>query len=183
MISLSKLRDRLAVDAYWGVSTSLVENVISEIYVSKKNDKKFEEFHCHFLLWPCSGDTYRFLIYLWIGLGLPAYLNGQRVDWHYERENSLEYWQHDFVFKKDELRNFLKDNQYPLPVYFFPGEQGCKKLTRNEKLQRDANALAKKQISESGKAIKRRIADELVKSDKWKHMTAERIERIISVQW
>jgi len=57
---------------------------------------------------------------------------------------------------------------------------------RNKGLQQDANELAKKMKKESKqnrRITKREIVEKLASSEKWNHMNATTIERILLVEW
>ena len=121
-ISLSKLHHYLLQDPYYGVKNSEIASVIEEIYNDRLHDRTFDEFKRRYLRWPCKTDAHRHLIYLWIGLGLPAYRNGSRIGWDFEVHDSLEYWLQDFNFDPDELKSFLREKGFVLPVYFYPDD-------------------------------------------------------------
>jgi hypothetical protein len=59
-----------------------------------------------------------------------------------------------------------------------------RKTSRDKELQSDANSLAKAWLKEGRRNFtKEEIAKNLAKSDKWKSMIADRINRILRVQW
>ena len=65
-----------------------------------------------------------------------------------------------------------------------PIQPNSKTSSRDKKLQEAAEALAKQWNEEYKRGFsKRDIARQLAMSDEWKHMTADRIERILRVTW
>ena len=92
--------------------------VVKRIYQQRYHVTQTHQFRDTFALKFFKKDIHRELIYLWVKfLDLPAYDCGVKLDW--EWRDFLKNWDADFEFKKEELRDFLRNQELPLPTYFF----------------------------------------------------------------
>jgi hypothetical protein len=118
--SLQELRDYLIIDPWYGHASETTAAMVKGIRDNQR-DPRFARFRGAFA-WtpPIKEDRYRELICLWCLMGLPAYQQGNRVDWR--PEEFAERWREDFDIQLDELKQFLRSHKWPLPVARFPSE-------------------------------------------------------------
>lgn len=121
MTCFSEFHHILMIDPFYGVGSAATESILNNIYRQNAVNILFQNFRTRFSQSPCKADIHRHLIYLWCGLmGLPGYSGNQTLDWH--SEEFLEHWTNNFDLRLDELREFLRKHELPLPSRFFPDD-------------------------------------------------------------
>ncbi len=120
-ITFNELHHYMQLDPFYGYNSVAVLSIINDLYNGNAANDLFQKFEKRFSRLPCKADQVRHLIYYWCGLmGLPTYQNGKPSNW--KREDFLDHWTIGFDLNIDELKQFLRANNWPLPVNIFPNE-------------------------------------------------------------
>jgi hypothetical protein len=120
-ISFRELLEVLNLDVFYGLRSSATNSIVGDFYRAKPSNTTYLGFRRHFASIPCKGDIQRELIYIWCGfLGLPAYQNKSVLE--LDGDILIRNWQQNFVINLAELKNFLRQNTWPLPSALYPDE-------------------------------------------------------------
>ncbi len=99
----------------------LTRSLVNSIYRQNSGNSFYLQFLKQFNLTSSKDDHQRHLIYIWCCLlRLPTYRRGTAFRWRYQ--DFLENCNVDFEIKLDELKSFLRQRSWPLPVALFPNE-------------------------------------------------------------
>jgi hypothetical protein len=94
------------------------KSILDAIYQGKANRHNFK---VRFRRLPCKTELLRHLVYSWCGLlGLRYTRNGQSPD--NQELDILQNWSKDFSVQTEDLKIFLRNNSWPLPVNIFAEE-------------------------------------------------------------
>jgi len=120
-ISFNELHHYMQLDPFYGMDPTITLSIVNDLHNKHSGNDLIQRFDNRFSRLPCKGDHVRHLIYFWCGfMQLPAYLNGSRINW--QREDFIDNWTKNFDLNLDELKSFLRANNWPLPVMIFPNE-------------------------------------------------------------
>jgi len=120
-ISFNELHHYMQLDPFYGNNSIATMSIVNGLHKKNSNNDLYQRFDKRFNQLPCKGEHVRHLIYYWCGLmQLPTYLNKSPTNW--QREDFLDNWMKDFDLNLGELKNFLRANNWPLPVNIFPNE-------------------------------------------------------------
>ena len=121
-ISFNELLHYMQLDPFYGNHSVTSLSIVNDLYKKNGGNDLFQRFDNRFSRLPCKTDHVRHLIYFWCGLmQLPTYLNGKPTNW--QREDFLDNWTKDFDLNLNELKHFLRENGWPLPVKVYPNEK------------------------------------------------------------
>ena len=110
--------DWSAKTVYFEIRSEYVEPILKSIYEWHPSKQYFET---AFNLLPCKSDRLRFLVYTWCGpLGLPYTRDGHSIE--NQEIDILKNWLEEFEIKLEDLKVFLRKNNWPLPVNTFDDE-------------------------------------------------------------
>jgi hypothetical protein len=111
-------QDWSAKAVFFEIRSEYVEPILKSIYEGHPSKQYFET---AFNLLPCKSDRLRFLVYTWCGpLGLPYTRDGHSIE--NQEIDILKNWSKEFEIKLEDLKVFLRNNNWPLPVRIFGGE-------------------------------------------------------------
>lgn len=120
-IRVRELETYMRLDPFYGIDSDRPEALLEEIYEDNAGSPRFQSFRRRYLQIPFKNQHQHHLVLLWCGLmGLPAYRDNQSLTW--EPREFLDHWSADFDLQSEELKEFLRDNHWPLPTWFFPHE-------------------------------------------------------------
>lgn len=95
-----------------------IESILSYIYEVKPHRQSFRD---AFMRLPCKENQLLLLVYSWCGpLGLRYSRNGQSPE--NQVSDLLSNWTSEFQIQLEDLKVFLRQNGWPLPVSIFSGE-------------------------------------------------------------
>lgn len=123
-ISVRELHFYLHSDASYGPNSTFTQDALKEIYRKNTNHILYRNFHSNYLLKSYKSDHIRHLISLWFGfLGLTAYKDEKPVLIKSDELINLVRDMFNYYFDEGEFKSFLVQNNFPLPVAYFPPEQ------------------------------------------------------------
>ncbi|MBV1884532.1 MAG: hypothetical protein KUG82_23025 [Pseudomonadales bacterium] len=93
--------------------------IIESLYRDHESNVIFAGFQRQFSVKPCKANHQLHLLLLWCGpMGLPSHQNNELM--RCQPMDYLENWTQEFEIQLDDLKDFLRENNLPLPVAYFP---------------------------------------------------------------
>lgn len=145
----------LSEDLFYGIESAATPAIVNGLFRDNKRNEEYLSLMKRLSESPHL-DEYSELICLWCGMmGLPAYQDGKMLDWRWRE--FLDHWEQDFEIQLADLRNFLREHEWPLPAALFPDEKDntCRKV----KADKDEAGIHFDMLAEHEKSIKKELHD------------------------